>query len=114
MEFSNYSVSTDTSVCSKIGCDVLHKGGSAVDAAIAVMFCIGVVNMHSSGIGGGTFMLVYEKHGRKATFFDARGSAPGAASERMYVNNPNDALEGNAEGLKKALFTRQQTPANSS
>lgn len=93
-EFRNYSVSTDTSECSMIGCGVLDKGGSAVDAAIASMLCITVVTMQSSGIGGGAFMLVYEKKRRKATFIDAREVAPGAATKNMYLNNSEAARKG--------------------
>ncbi|CAB3981524.1 gamma-glutamyltranspeptidase 1-like [Paramuricea clavata] len=58
------------------------------------MFCITVVTMHSSGIGGGNFMLIYEKQKRKAVFINAREKAPAAAHENMYVNNSDDAWLG--------------------
>ena len=44
-----------------MGKSILFKGGSAVDSAITVQLCIEVVNCHSTGIGGGGFMLVYDK-----------------------------------------------------
>ena len=65
-----------------------------MDAAIAAMFCITVVTMHSSGIGGGNFMLIYEKKKRKAVFINAREKAPYEAHENMYINNTNDSYLG--------------------
>ena len=65
-----------------------------MDAAIAAMFCITVVTMHSSGIGGGNFMLIYEKQTRKAVFINAREKAPLAAHKEMYVNKSKDAKLG--------------------
>lgn len=45
-------VVADDAACSTIGTDMLKKGGSGVDAAIAALLCQGVVHMHTSGIGG--------------------------------------------------------------
>lgn len=63
---------------------MLQRGGSAVDAAVAATLCIGAVNSHSSGIGGGGFMLVY--NGSRAETIDFRETAPAAATERMFAN----------------------------
>lgn len=79
-------VAADSGKCSEIGRDILKKKGSAVDAAIASSFCIGVINMHSAGIGGGGFMLVYDKKNGKAETLDYREEAPKAATQDMFQN----------------------------
>jgi gamma-glutamyltranspeptidase len=46
------SVATDSAVCSLVGTDIMKIGGNAVDAAIAAIVCLGVVNLHVTGLGG--------------------------------------------------------------
>ena len=64
---------------------MLVKGGTAVDAAIATMICSGTVNLHSTGIGGGGFMVVYNKKNKSAKTFNFRETAPAGASQNMFV-----------------------------
>jgi len=45
-------VVTDAARCTALGIEVLNKQGSSVDAAIASALCAGIVNPHTSGIGG--------------------------------------------------------------
>jgi len=74
--------------CASIGKKILEQGGSAVDAAIATLFCDGVTCPQSMGLGGGFFMVVYTKRNRRVSAINARETAPAAATEDMYVDNP--------------------------
>ena len=64
--------------------DILKEGGNAVDAAIAALFCNGVVNPQSAGIGGGFHMTIYDPVTQMAHCLDAREVAPLAATENMF------------------------------
>ncbi|CAN3372774.1 hypothetical protein DIURU_004737 [Diutina rugosa] len=79
-------VACDVPLCSTMGKDILRQGGNAADAAITVALCIGSVNSHSSGIGGGGFIL--SKNGDDVISIDAREAAPKAASKHMYDEFP--------------------------
>ena len=68
-------------LATKAGCDVLKKGGTAVDAAVAVQMVLGIVEPQSSGIGGGAFMLTYDAKTKAVTAYDGRETAPAAATE---------------------------------
>ena len=92
--YKREAVATDTKQCSDIGEDILKANGSAVDAAIAAMFCLGVVSMHSSGIGGGGLMLVYNQISKKATVIDFRETAPATAYRDMFKGKEEEAKKG--------------------
>jgi gamma-glutamyltranspeptidase/glutathione hydrolase/leukotriene-C4 hydrolase len=95
--YKHAAVAADAPQCSKVGVDILKKDGSAVDAAIASLLCVGVVNFHSTGIGGGGFMVYYNATSKTATTFDYRETAPGRANSSLYKPfgpNENASLYG--------------------
>ncbi|KAJ7387660.1 hypothetical protein OS493_000997 [Desmophyllum pertusum] len=92
--YKRAAVATDTPQCSQIGKDILDVNGSAVDAAIAAMFCLGVVSMHSSGIGGGGVMLVYNRSLHEAKVIDFRETAPAQAYGNMFKGNVSKSKKG--------------------
>ena len=92
--YKREAVATDTQQCSEIGKDILNVNGSAVDAAIAAMFCLGVVSMHSSGIGGGGVMLLYNQTLKKATVIDFREIAPATAYWDVFRGREEEAKKG--------------------
>ncbi|XP_024959882.1 glutathione hydrolase 3-like [Cynara cardunculus var. scolymus] len=87
-------VAADDARCSEIGASVLKDGGHAVDAAVAVALCGGVVNPMASGIGGGGFMVVRSADTSQTQAFDFRETAPAAASQNMYQNNLDEKYNG--------------------
>lgn len=87
------AVASESSVCSHIGVDLLKAGGNAADALVGTVFCVGVIGMMHSGIGGGGFMLVRAPNGTYE-FIDFREVAPAAAFEDMYKNNTDASLYG--------------------
>jgi gamma-glutamyltranspeptidase/glutathione hydrolase len=67
------------------GLEILHAGGSAVDAAVAVQLVLGLVEPQSSGLGGGGFLLFWSQSARRVRSYDGRETAPAAAREDRFV-----------------------------
>ena len=74
------------------GYAVLKRGGSAVDAAIAVQMVLGLVEPESSGIGGGAFLLHWSEKERVLRSYDGRETAPAAARPDRFQNPDGSPL----------------------
>ena len=77
------------------GYEVLKRGGSAVDAAIAVQMMLGLVEPESSGIGGGAFLLYWSEKEKRLRSYDGRESAPAAARPDRFLDKENKPLSFN-------------------
>lgn len=95
--FQNAAVSSAHPLASEVGRYILEKGGTAMDAAIAVQYALAVVYPNAGNIGGGGFMVVKTKEGDSYTI-DFREKAPEQAHRDMYL----DSL-GNADLSKSQL-----------
>ena len=94
----------------KAGHAILAKGGSAVDAAIAVQLVLTLVEPQSSGIGGGLFLMHYDNANSHLTSFDGRETAPANASESLFLDENgkpirwiNAVVGGRSVGVPGAL-----------
>ncbi|OGQ06205.1 MAG: gamma-glutamyltransferase [Deltaproteobacteria bacterium RIFCSPLOWO2_12_FULL_44_12] len=91
---------------SEVGLAVLKKGGNAVDAAIAVSFALSVLCPQWTGIGGGGFMLAYNKKDNKTVVFNFREFAPFKAKRDMYIRNGKADTELSQDGALAVAVPR--------
>ncbi|MDM1552653.1 gamma-glutamyltransferase [Empedobacter falsenii] len=89
--YKNGVVVTAHPEASKVGVEILKKGGNAIDASIAVQFALAVVYPNAGNIGGGGF-LVYRDSKGKTDALDYREKAPLKASEDMYWDKNGNAI----------------------
>ena len=78
---------------SKIGSDILKKGGNAYDAMVATQLALAVVYPVAGNIGGGGFM-VYRTNEGKTGALDFREKAPLNASKDMYLDTEGNVIPG--------------------
>jgi gamma-glutamyltranspeptidase/glutathione hydrolase len=89
----NGMVVTAQHLATRVGIDVLEKGGNAIDAAVAVGYALAVVYPAAGNLGGGGFMTIRLADGRR-TFLDFREKAPLAARADMYLDAKGDVIKG--------------------
>uniref|UniRef100_A0AAZ3RQR7 Uncharacterized protein n=1 Tax=Oncorhynchus tshawytscha TaxID=74940 RepID=A0AAZ3RQR7_ONCTS len=78
--YSKAAVAADAGTCSEVGRDILKRNGSAVDASIAALLCVGLLNAHSMGIGGGLFFTIYNASTGESVCPQA------STNDRMLIN----------------------------
>ena len=71
---------------SKIGIEVLKRGGNAVDAAVATAAALGVTEPYSSGIGGGGYFVHYDARTGKVETLDGRETAPKTMPHDAFID----------------------------
>ena len=79
-------VVSQEATASRIGVDVLKRGGNAVDAAVAAAFALAVTLPRAGNLGGGGFMLVHQEKERRTIAIDYRETAPAGASADMFLD----------------------------
>jgi gamma-glutamyltranspeptidase/glutathione hydrolase len=91
-------VVSQEAVASRIGVDILKRGGNAVDAAVAVGFALAVTLPRAGNIGGGGFMLIHRADLHKTIAIDYRETAPALTTRDVFLND-----KGEAESAKSLL-----------
>jgi gamma-glutamyltranspeptidase/glutathione hydrolase len=91
-----YMVAAANPLAADAGYEMLKKGGTAIDAAIATQLVLTLVEPQSSGIGGGAFLMYYD--GKKVQAFDGRETAPSKADEHLF-QHPDGTPLSRTEGI---------------
>jgi len=91
-------VASTNEVASRVGVDILKRGGNAIDAAIAVAFALAVTHPAAGNLGGGGFMMIRLRNG-KTTAIDYREMAPAAATHNIYLDTNGKLIEGEGGSL---------------
>lgn len=81
-----YMIATSEKIASEIGAEILKKGGNGVDSAIAVQMVLNVIEPHSSGIGGGLFLVYYDHKTKKTMYFNGRETSPAKSYPELFLD----------------------------
>lgn len=86
-------VASTSEIASRVGVEIMQRGGNAIDAAVAVGLALAVTWPSAGNIGGGGFMLIRRANG-DAEIIDYRERAPLAASRDMYLDKDGNVVKG--------------------
>ncbi|MGD0185979.1 MAG: gamma-glutamyltransferase [Roseiarcus sp.] len=84
-------VVSQEAAASKVGLDILKRGGNAVDAAVAVGFALAVTLPRAGNIGGGGFMLIHRADLNKTIAIDYRERAPALTTKDVFLDANGEA-----------------------
>ena len=91
-------VASTNEVASRVGVEIMKRGGNAVDAAIAVAFALAVTHPAAGNLGGGGFMMI-RLHDGRSTAIDYREMAPASAHRDVYLDKNGKLIEGEGGSL---------------
>jgi gamma-glutamyltranspeptidase/glutathione hydrolase len=83
----NGMVATSQPLATQAALDILKKGGSAMDAAIAANAMLGLVEPHACGIGGDIFAIIWDAKTQKLYGFNGSGRAPEKLTQQYFTDN---------------------------
>ena len=107
---SDFMVVSQNTHATEAGYEILIKGGNAVDASVAVGFALAVTLPRAGNLGGGGFVLIYDKEKDDVTSIDYRSAAPKSATSDLFIQDDSvvrfghlvNAVPGSVAGLLKA------------
>src|SRR5258705_4856378 len=85
-------VCTSQALASGVGLDVLRRGGNAIDAAIAAVAVLGVVEPYNTGVGGDCFLLAWMARERRLYGLNGSGRAPATATIDEVTRRGHDVM----------------------
>ena len=118
---SDFMVVTQNKHATEACYEILRQGGNAVDAAVAVGFALSVTLPRAGNLGGGGFILIYDKDKDKVSSIDYRSAAPQSSKSEMFIDNGEvikfghlvNAVPGSVAGLLKAHEAQGSLPLSS-
>ena len=89
LKTEDFIVATANDYATKIGYEILNKGGNVYDAAVAIQMTLGLVEPQSSGLGGGTFITTFNNKLKKFLSYNGRETAPIKIPENVFLEKNN-------------------------